>query len=187
MPTQARRTIAKASPPVSILRRFFGASDERAPYRPLYDAIVAKGREPAWYREGAVADTMDGRFDMIAAVLAIVLIRLEGEGDAYRAPSTLLTEIFVDDMDGQLRQQGIGDIVVGKHIGRMMSALGGRITAYRAALLHDGDLAAALTRNVYRGEAPGAEALAFATERLAAFHAALAVVPADAILTGRLA
>ncbi len=171
---------------VSILRRLFKGSDTRAPLRPLYDAIVAKGREPEWYRQGAVPDTLDGRFDMIAAVLALVLIRLEAAGDTARAPSTLVTELFVDDMDGQLRQAGIGDIVVGKHIGRMMSALGGRITVYRAALTGGDDLSAALVRNLYRGEEPPEGALAFTTARLEAFHAALAAAPADAIIEGRL-
>ena len=78
-------------------------------------------------------DTIDGRFDMIAAILALVLLRLEAEGEAGRDPSVLLTEIFIDDMDGTLRQIGIGDYVVGKHVGRMMSALGGRLAAFRDA------------------------------------------------------
>ena len=77
-------------------------------------------------------DTLDGRFDMIAAILALVLLRLEAEGEAGRGPSVLLTEIFIDDMDGTLRQIGIGDYVVGKHVGRMMGALGGRLAAFRA-------------------------------------------------------
>lgn len=171
---------------MSIFRRFFKGHESRDPLRPLYAAIVARGRQPAWYRDGAVPDTLDGRFDMIAAVLALVLIRLEAAGDSFRAPSTLVTELFVDDMDGQLRQAGIGDIVVGKHIGRMMAALGGRITAYRDALNEGGDFAAALVRNLYRGEAPAAAALAFTTDRLRAFHAALAATPADTIVEGRL-
>lgn len=170
---------------MSILRRLFSRGDDRAPLRPLYAAIVARGREPAWYREGAVPDTLDGRFDMIAAVLAFVLIRLEAEDDAGRAPSTLVTELFVDDMDGQLRQAGIGDIIVGKHIGKMMSALGGRITAYREAV-DGGDLPAALARNLYRGAPPAPAALGYTADRLRTFHAALAAAPAEAIIAGRL-
>jgi cytochrome b pre-mRNA-processing protein 3 len=172
---------------VSIFRRFFQGSETRAPLRPLYAAIVAEARDPAWYREGAVPDTLDGRFDMIAAVLAVVLIRLEAAGDAGREPSTLVAELFVDDMDAQLRQQGIGDVVVGKHIGRMMSALGGRTGAYRTALTGDGDLPAALVRNLYRGQAPAPAALAFATARIEALHAALAAMPAETIVAGKLA
>ena len=171
---------------MSIFRKLFPNSESRAPLRPLYAAIVAEGRAPAWYREGAVPDTLDGRFDMIAAVLALVLIRLETAGDVGREPSSLVTELFVDDMDSQLRQQGIGDVVVGKHIGRMMSALGGRTGAYRAALTAGGDLAAALVRNLYRGDAPAPAALAFTVARIEALHARLAAMPAEAIIAGRL-
>ena len=102
-------------------------------------------------------DTLDGRFDMVAAVTALVLLRLEAEGEAGRANATLLTEIFIDDMDATLRQIGIGDHVVGKHVGRMMGALGGRLAAFREARAGDGDFAEAVRRNVFH-EAPPAEA-----------------------------
>ena len=150
----------------------------------LYAAIVAKGREPHWYVEGGVADTVDGRFDMIAAVLCLVLLRLEGDPDGP-APSAHLAERFVDDMDGQLREIGIGDIVVGKHIGRMMGMLGGRLGAYRAAF-DAGDLGPALIRNLYRGEAPEPSALAHVGGRLTAFRDALAAVPTPALVAGTL-
>ena len=118
---------------MSFLARIFGGKSEREAYRPLYDAVVNAARDPAWYIEGQVPDTMDGRFDMIAAVTALVLLRLEAEGEAGRGPSVLLTETFIDDMDATLRQMGVGDHVVGKHVGRMMSALGGRLAAFREA------------------------------------------------------
>ncbi|SNS56693.1 cytochrome b pre-mRNA-processing protein 3 [Sphingomonas laterariae] len=171
---------------MSILSRLFPDRDQRAPYRPLYDAVVAEARTPIWYLDGGVPDTVDGRFDMVALVLALVLIRLEGEDEAGRLPSTLLTELFVDDMDGQLRQIGVGDVVVGKHVGRMMSALGGRITAYRAALAGDAPLADALGRNLWRGEAPAGAAITFVENRVRALHAALAATPAAALYAGKL-
>ncbi|PTQ13358.1 ubiquinol-cytochrome C chaperone [Sphingomonas oleivorans] len=167
-------------------RRLFGGQDPKHDLIPLYDAIVREGRQPVWYRDGGVADTLDGRFDMIAAVLSLLLIRLEQAGEEGRAPSAHLTELFVDDMDGQLRQAGIGDIVVGKHIGRMMSALGGRLTAYRAGLAEGGDLEGALLRNLYRGVQPANAALAAGAARLRAFHAALVATPTATILKGEL-
>jgi cytochrome b pre-mRNA-processing protein 3 len=118
---------------------------------PLYNAIVAEARLPHWYRDGQVPDTLDGRFDMVSSVLALVLLRLEALGEPARAPSARLTEIFVADMDGQLRQHGIGDLVVGKHVGRMMSQLGGRLAAYRDGFADGGDLAGSIARNIYRG------------------------------------
>src|SRR3546814_6450993 len=62
-------------------------------------------------------------------------------------------------MDGQLRQIGIGDMIVGKHIGRMMSALGGRLSAYRSGLGAGESLEDALVRNLYRGNAPAPDQL----------------------------
>ncbi|NML10421.1 ubiquinol-cytochrome C chaperone [Sphingobium sp. AR-3-1] len=169
-----------ASP--SFLQRLFGRTDPKEGLRPLYNAVIHEGRQPHWYVEGAVPDTMDGRFDMIVAILAQVLIRLEQQDGAQ--DSVWLTELFVDDMDGQLRQEGIGDVVVGKHVGRMMSALGGRITAYRAALTGGADLADALRRNLYRGAAVDDGAVNHVEGALRARWTRLGCVSRDALLTG---
>ncbi|WP_294325471.1 ubiquinol-cytochrome C chaperone family protein [uncultured Sphingomonas sp.] len=150
----------------------------------LYQAVVARGRQPHWYLAGAVPDTLDGRFDMIAAVLAMVMLRLERE-EAGAVPAASLAECFVDDMDGQLRQIGFGDMVVGKHIGRMMAALGGRLGAYRDGL-SDGTFEAALVRNLYRGDEPAPDALTHVATELRAFRAALDGVAIDDLLAGTL-
>ncbi|WP_267388576.1 ubiquinol-cytochrome C chaperone family protein [Sphingomonas sp. GC_Shp_3] len=160
----------------------FGAQDTEA--LPLYSAIVARGRAPHWYLDGAVPDTMDGRFDMIAGLLAFVLLRLE-EDPAGAETVARVTERFVDDMDGQLRQIGIGDIIVGKHISKMMSMLGGRIGAYREGLAAGG-LDAALVRNVYRGTAPSPAALTHVATALHDFRDALAHTPTATIIAGDL-
>ncbi|AEG49835.1 putative ubiquinol-cytochrome c chaperone [Sphingobium chlorophenolicum L-1] len=173
----------------SIFQRLFAPSDPRDAMRTLYNAIVAEGRQPHWYVEGQVPDTMDGRFDMIVAILAQALMRLEALGAAQE--SVWLTELFVDDMDGQLRQEGIGDVVVGKHIGRMVSALGGRLAAYRAALSGEADLGGvdlgeAIARNLYRGEAPSADALAHVESHLRSRWVRLGCVSRDALMAGDL-
>lgn len=172
---------------MSFLRRLFSREpDTREAVRPLYGAIVAEARAPAWYLDGSVPDTVDGRFDMVAAVLSLVLIRLERDGDSMAAPSALLAELFVEDMDGQLRQLGIGDIVVGKHIGKMMSALGGRLTVYRDALTGDGDLAEALARNLWRGEPAPAAGLEFDRQRVMALWTALDRAETATLIAGDL-
>ena len=170
---------------MSIFDRLFKRSaDPKQTMLPLYKAIVARGRAVHWYVEGKVPDTLDGRFDMIAAVLSLVLIRLEQVDK--RNESVWLTELFVDDMDGQLRQMGIGDVVVGKHIGRMMSALGGRLSAYREALTEDGDLADALRRNLYRGEPVNEAALVEVETGLRHFADALETTDIAALMAGEL-
>jgi cytochrome b pre-mRNA-processing protein 3 len=152
----------------------------------LYRHVVARAREPHWYVQGAVADTIDGRFDMIAALLAMLMLRLEqDDGPATRAAEVAIAEAFVDDMDPQLRQIGLGDLVVGKHVGKMMGMLGGRLGAYREALA-TGTLDAALLRNLYREQAPSPAALAHARARVEAFHSRLAATPVDQLLRGEL-
>lgn len=166
----------------SLFRRLFARNDPKTAMQRLYDAVVAAGRQPHWYVEGRVPDTVDGRFDMIVAVMAQVLMRLETLGAAQE--SVWLTELFVDDMDGQLRQEGIGDVVVGKHIGRMVSALGGRLSAYKAGLSGEADLAEALRRNLYRGEVPPADALAHVEAGLRARWTMLDRRSLDALMAG---
>lgn len=162
---------------------------DREAAAPLYAAVVAKAREPHWYLDGQVPDTLDGRFDMVAAVLAMVMLRIEAEPPedmTAAALATDLTERFVDDMDAQVRQIGFGDIVVGKHVGRMMGMLGGRLGAYRAAM-ETSDLSEPLIRNIWRGEAPPPAASSHVSDALQRFHAALRSVPLAALREGQLA
>lgn len=167
---------------MSFLSRIFGPPAGRARYQPLYNAIVAVGRDPAWYREGEVPDSVTGRFDMIAALFALVLVRIENEGKAGARAAALLTEIFVADMDGSIRQLGIGDLMVGKHLGRMMAALGGRIGAFRG----DGDLTGPVHRNIFHEAPPSDDALHFIARRLERFRSDLAATPSERILAGTL-
>ena len=134
---------------MSFLSRIFGKrEDDRAHVRPLWHHVVALAREPRWYADFGIADTVAGRFDAITLVLSIVLLRMERE-ESLIEPSVRLTEIFVEDMDGQLRQSGVGDLVVGKHIGRLMSVLGGRLGALREALPQGGKaISEVIARNV---------------------------------------
>ncbi|MEG3087561.1 ubiquinol-cytochrome C chaperone family protein [Sphingomonas sp. PB4P5] len=164
------------------LGRLFGEKSDEA--LPLYTGVVARARQPHWYLDGQVPDTIDGRFDMIACILGFVVLRLEEE-EAGAALSAVLTERFVDDMDGQLREQGVGDVVVGKHIGKMMGMLGGRLGAYRDGLAGEG-IDAALVRNLYRGDRPAPAALAHVRNGLLAFRAALAATPIATVAEGKI-
>jgi len=165
----------------SSLRKLFkSAPDPREARRPLWNAVVATARAPHWYSEGGVPDTLDGRFDMISLILALVLHRIDTDpGQALAGVE--LTELFVDDMDGQMRQIGFGDMVVGKQIGRMVGALGGRLGAYRAG---DGseELKAALVRNLWRGKDAPEAGLAHVMAEIAKLRAGLAAMPVAALI-----
>jgi cytochrome b pre-mRNA-processing protein 3 len=164
----------------SISRIFGARPDPREARRPLWNAVVAAARAPHWYVEGGVPDTLDGRFDMISLILALVLHRIDDAPDQALA-GVELTELFVNDMDGQMRQVGFGDMVVGKQVGRMVGALGGRLGAYRAPDGSDA-LKAALVRNLWRGVEPDAEALAHVMAATAKLRAALQAMPVEALV-----
>lgn len=134
---------------MSFLSRLLGtAPDPREGVRPLWHRVIELARDPEYYSACKVADSIAGRFDLITAVLSTVIVRIEAS--EMRAESALLAELFVEDMDGQLREFGVNDVVVGKRIGKLMSVLGGRLGAYRSAL-NAGDmekLTSAVQRNV---------------------------------------
>lgn len=169
-----------------LLKRIFGRSepDPKQNLLPLYNRVVAKARQPHWYIEGHVPDSIDGRFDMVAAMLALVLLRLE-KIPGHEQDMAYLTELFVDDMDGQLREVGIGEMIVGKHVGRMMGALGGRLTAFRAGLADHAGLDGAILRNIYRADTADDAALAYVRKALLETEAALASDVPDAIVAGQ--
>ena len=166
----------------------------------LYRRVVELARAPEYYLAGAVPDTLDGRFDMVALVLSLVMMRLETAGEMQLTAD--LTERFITDMDGSLRQSGISDQVVGKHIGNMVSALGGRLGAYRAALATDAatnaaadattdavpeTLAEALARNLYRGAPVADAALAWQVAAVRALNTRIVQTGLAALKAGDIA
>src|ERR1043166_9623903 len=115
----------------------------------LYGAIVAQARNTRFYEDLAVPDTVLGRFDMVLLHVVLVLRRLrEGED---RALAQGLFDAFCRDMDHNLREMGISDQGVPKHMQRVGEAFYGRAQAYEAALGAPGEgaLSDALARNVY--------------------------------------
>ncbi len=173
---------------MSLLQRLFGSNgaDPREKLRPLYLAIIAKGRELHWYEAGMVPDTLDGRFDMISSILAMVLLRMEdipgsGQDQAW------LTEIFVDDMDAQMRETGLGDVVIAKDIGKVMSILGGRLGAFRGAFDDKARLNQSIARNIYEGETVDPAAQRHVAKRLSAFWQKLLACDADTLIAGDIA
>jgi cytochrome b pre-mRNA-processing protein 3 len=168
-----------------FLDRLLSATrDPREPVRPLWQRVVEQARAPEWYRDGGVADTLEGRFDMVTLVLALVVLRMERS--AMLTPQTApLTEIFVEEMDGQLRQSGVGDLMVGKQIGRLMATLGGRMGALRTALAVPGDeLGQVIARNVTLNDAADIGEIA---ARLRALAVRLDATADAALMTGEIA
>jgi cytochrome b pre-mRNA-processing protein 3 len=119
--------------------------------RRLYGVIVAQARQPAFYADYGVADTPEGRFDMIVLHLIVFVRRLRDEPGTIRALGQGVFDLFCRDMDHSFREMGIGDLAVPKHMRRVAEAFYGRAAAYDRAIeeADEGELAAALVRNVF--------------------------------------
>ena len=130
----------------------------RDPARALYASIVAQARQPVFYAQWGVPDTVEGRFEMIAAHAALVFRRLRGS-DSEKLLAQDVFDTFFDDMDGSLREMGVGDIVVPKRIAAMGEALYGRAQAYGEGLDSDDParLVDAVSRNLIGRDEPDAD------------------------------
>lgn len=144
--------------------RLFGRSSTAKAADRLYASVVAQARQPVFYRDAEVPDTLDGRFDMITLHMILVLRRMRGP--ALASLSQTLLDTFFKNMDGALREMGVGDLTVPKKVRAMAQAFYGRLEAYEKAFAEDGNdmLAVAVERNVFRSEAssasPAAQAIA---------------------------
>src|SRR4051812_999302 len=142
------------------LFRLFGRKRwERAGFE-LYTAAVRAAREPYFFAELHVPDTMDGRFDMIGLFVFLLIERIHKAPPPGPELAQAVFDAMFLDMDHTLRELGVGDMSVGRRVKAMWEALNGRSQAY-AGPVAAGDepaLAAALARNVWRGGGAGAPA-----------------------------
>jgi cytochrome b pre-mRNA-processing protein 3 len=138
-------------------------SGRRKTIERLYGAIVAQAREPIFYRDLGVPDTVEGRFDLLVLHMHLVNERLAATGEAGSALGQELLDRFFADMDASLREIGIGDLTVPKKMRTLAQAYLGRSALYKDAI-EKGDqnaLSAAIARNIL-GHEDAAEAAPFA-------------------------
>ncbi|HWK95798.1 MAG TPA: ubiquinol-cytochrome C chaperone family protein [Pseudolabrys sp.] len=163
----------------------FRRKPQRDTISALYGMIVAQARLPVFYRDFAVADTVNGRFDLIVLHLALVLDRLTVDGKLDSAGQAVFDR-FCADMDDNLREMGISDLKVPKEMKRMGQAFYGRSRAYLEALDDRGALVSALTRNIYGGAPAASEAAPRLADYVVAAAAALKTQDLAAVAVGNL-
>jgi cytochrome b pre-mRNA-processing protein 3 len=125
----------------------------------LYGTIVAQARLPAFYTDYDVADTVEGRFEMLVLHQALTMRQLARD-PALRPMGAALFDRFCRDLDHNLREMGITDLGVPKKMQGFAAAYFGRARAYDLAL-SAGDPAqceAAVARNVFGQPTPSADA-----------------------------
>lgn len=134
------------------------SNDAAADAAALYAAVMTQSRRPVFFTRLGVPDTVDGRFDLLTLHAALVMRRLRADGGPGHVFAQALFDRMFRDMERAVREMGVGDLGVSKHMKRMIKAFYGRAQAYEAALDADGPvLQEALTRNLYGTVAPPAE------------------------------
>ena len=130
---------------LNLLKDFAARKQETQAF---YDELVSRAREPVFFADFGVADSLDGRFDMLAFHAWLVLKELRG-GELAQS----LTDAIFTGFDEAMREQGVGDMGIGHKLKAMAKAFYGRMAAYDGAK-NEGELAAALARNLWRGAVP---------------------------------
>ena len=155
--------MSTAVPAIPMLTSFTRGKPVRDAAAAAYARVVAQARQPAFFADGGVPDTLDGRFELICLHAFFYLHRLKAERPRSAALSQAFFDAMFADLDRSLRELGTGDLSVGKHVKRMARGFYGRIRAYQEGIeSSDAVLGPALARNLYgtmRESAPRIEAM----------------------------
>jgi cytochrome b pre-mRNA-processing protein 3 len=156
----------------------------------IADETMQAARRQELYTRLGVADTLEGRFEMVALHAGLVMRRLSALGENGGDLAQVYVDRIFSGFDDALREMAIGDVGVVKRMRRYVEAFYGRLTAYDAALQQPNVqvFAEALARNVYAESslagAPHALALAEYAQGVAR---ALQAVTFDDFAQGRFA
>jgi cytochrome b pre-mRNA-processing protein 3 len=107
-----------------------------------------------WYVEGEVPDTLDGRFAVLATVTALAIVRLERDGEDGDRVSVRLTERFIEVMESEHRELGLGDPTLGKTVRKLVGLLAKRTDRWRTA--GDSRWIEATRESLYKRDVPDA-------------------------------
>ena len=142
-----------------IFERLFTPRKPRTAGRDLYLQAARQARRPAFYTSLGVADSGEGRFELYCLHVALILLRMKGQGPAAAETAQALFDAFVGALDDALREMGVGDVSVGKKMRSLAGAFYGRVRSYDEALAPTLDrpaLEALLTRTVFEDRSDAA-------------------------------
>lgn len=168
-----------------ILDRFTGAGRRRRAHAEgLYARLVRRARDPWFYEACEVPDTVDGRFDMIVIHAHLLFRRLRETGQEGEALAQVVFNVMFKDMDRSLREMGVGDLSVGKHVKGMARAFYGRSVVYEKALAAGrAQLVETLRQNVYRLSEPSDDAVDRLADYMESTAQALNALPLETLLS----
>jgi cytochrome b pre-mRNA-processing protein 3 len=152
----------------------------------LFAAVVAEARRPHWYIAGEMPDTLDGRFAVLATIAALATVRLEQLGVEGNAASVALTERFVEVMESEHRELGLGDPTLGRTVRKLVGSLSRRVGLWRAAIAGEREWTDVARESLYK-DAAIPDAVDYSAKALRQLWTGLAQAELPALVEGRLA
>lgn len=152
----------------------------------LFDLAVGEARQAHWFVEGHVPDTVNGRFAVLATIVALITVRLERDGADGQRASVALTERLVESLDTEIREMGLGEPTLGKQVRRLVGAVSGRVDRWRALLDSDEGWGKEIRRSLYLGEESDAAAIAHSESELRRLWKRLARAKVGELEDGRM-
>jgi cytochrome b pre-mRNA-processing protein 3 len=137
--------------------RFFKTNPVQHAAELAYRRVVDHVRQPGFFTDCGIPDTVDGRFELICVHAFLYLHRLKRERPGSAPLGQRFFDVMFVDFDRALREMGTGDLSVSREIRQMAQAFYGRVAAYEEGLAAaDPVLRSALARNLF-GTAPASE------------------------------
>lgn len=134
-----------------IFQGLFKPRPSKAAGEALYESAVAQARNPAFYADLGVADTLEGRFELYTLHVVLLVRRLKGQGAQAQETQQALFDAYLQSLDIALREMGVGDLSVGKKMKKLGQAFYGRVKSWDKALDADEDLRDLVSRTIYEG------------------------------------
>ncbi len=151
----------------------------------LFAAATAEARRPQWYVRGEVPDTIDGRFAVLATITSMIIVRLEQLGEQGDTLSVALTERFIEVMESEHRELGLGDPKLGRTVRKLVGSLARRTELWRSAVAGERNWTTTAGESLFQGDA-SADAVSHASRALRDFWDAVAEADLTALMDGRL-
>ena len=162
----------------------FRESPDEVASQKIYREAVRQARSESFYRDLGVPDTAEGRFELIALHVFLILHRLKLNASSGNMGQALFDLMFAD-MDQNLREMGVGDLRVGKKVKSMAESFYGRIAAYEAGLGgENAPFAEALKRNIYQQAQPSQSQLDLLIDYIRRETSALASLSDESLAAG---
>lgn len=128
--------------------------NNRAIFERQYGSLTAVVREPVFYRDMSVPDTVMGRFELLSVVMFLYFRRTRDASKGGQEIAQYIVDAFFQDIDHSMRELGIGDQGVPKRMKKFASMFYGRVKSYAEALDEKdaSALAQALSRNIFASQ-----------------------------------